>query len=66
MSPQNPVYHLYESVPQFHLPQERPRGPETGIKDSFEEMEREVFFGMFRPEKQDYLFRYSFAPEMFR
>ena len=28
----------------------------TGIKDGFEEMEHKFPFGIFRPEKQDYLF----------
>ena len=43
----------------------RPRRPETGIKDSFEEMEHEFPFGTFHPEKQDYLFRCSVAPGNF-
>ena len=29
------------STNQFHLPKKRPRKPETGIKDGFEEMEHE-------------------------
>ena len=29
------------STNQFHLPKKRPRKPETGIKDGFEEMENE-------------------------
>ena len=35
------------------------RRPETGIKDGFEEMEHEIPFGIFHPEKQDHLFRRS-------
>ena len=39
---------------------------ETGIKDSFEEVENEFPFGTFRPQKkQDYLIRCSVAPENF-
>ena len=43
----------------------RPRRPETGIKDDFEEIEHEVLFGISRPEKQDYLYRCSVAPGNF-
>ena len=43
----------------------RPRRPETGIKDDFEEIEHEVLFGISRPEKQDYLYRCSVAPANF-
>ena len=43
----------------------RPRRPETGIKDDFEEIEHEVLFGISRPEKQDYLNRCSVAPGNF-
>ena len=50
MSPRNLVYHLYESVP---FTEKRPRRPETGINDGFEEMEHEFLFGIFCPEKQD-------------
>ena len=39
----------------------RPRRPETGIKDGFEETEHEFPFGIFHPEKLDYLFRCSVA-----
>ena len=35
---------------------------EAGIKNDFEEMEHEFAFGIFRTEKQDYLFRCSVAP----
>ena len=35
------------------------------MKDGFEEMEHEFLFGIFRPEKQDYLFRCSVAPGNF-
>ena len=57
LSSQNRLYHLcYKSVP---FTQKRPRRPETGIKDGLEGMEHEVQFGIFRPEKQDYLFRCS-------
>ena len=41
---------------------------ETGIKDSFEEVEHEFPFGTFRPQKkkkQDYLIRCSVAPGNF-
>jgi len=58
----NRVYHLYESVP---FTGKWPRSPETGVKDGFEEMEHEFLFGIFRPEKQDYLFRRSVAPGNF-
>ena len=61
ISPRNRVYHLYEPVPFIGLGK-RLRRPETGIKDGFEEMEHEFLFGIFRPEKQDYLFRCSVAP----
>ena len=50
---------------KFHLPKKRPRRPEPGIKDGFEEMELEFPIGRFRPEKQDYLFRCSVAPGNF-
>ena len=43
----------------------RPRRPETGIKDDFEEIEHEFLFGISRPEKQDYLYRCSVAPGNF-
>ena len=43
----------------------RPRRPETGIKDDFEEIEHEVLFGIFRPEKQDYFYRCSVPPGNF-
>ena len=39
----------------------RPRRPETGIKDGFEETEHEFPFGIFHLEKLDYLFRCSVA-----
>ena len=39
----------------------RPRRPETGIKDGFEETEHEFPFRIFQPEKLDYLFRCSVA-----
>ena len=44
----------------------RPRRPETGIKDGFEEMDHEFPFGIFHPDKQDYLFRCFVAPGNFR
>ena len=44
---------LYNSVP---FTEKRPRKPETGIKDGFEEIEPEFQLRTFRPEKQDYLF----------
>ena len=43
----------------------RPQRRKTGIKDGFEEMEHEFLFGIFRPEKQNYLFRGSAAPGNF-
>ena len=45
--------------------EEWPRRPETGLEDSFEEMEHEFPFGTFHLEKQDYLFRCSVAPKIF-
>ena len=62
ISSQNRLYHLYKSVP---FTQKRPRRPETGIKDGFEGMEHELPFGIFHPEKQDYLFRCSVASGSF-
>ena len=53
---------LKKSVP---FTEKRPRRPETGIKDDFEEVEHEFLLGIFRQEKQDYLFRCSVAPENF-
>ena len=44
------------------LSEKRPRRLETGVKDSFEKKKKEVPFGTFRPEKQNYLFRCSVAP----
>ena len=35
--------------------------PDAGIKDSFEEMEIEFSFGVFRQENQDYFFKCSVA-----
>ena len=58
----NRVYHLYELVP---FTGKWPRSPETGVKDGFEEMGLEFLFGIFRPEKQDNLFRCSVAPGNF-
>ena len=52
----NLVYHLYESVP---FTEKRPRRPETGVKDDFEEMDHEFPFGTFSPEKEDNLIRCS-------
>ena len=40
--------------------------PDAGIKDSFEEMEIEFSFGVFRQEKRDYLFKCSVAIGNFR
>ena len=37
---------------RFNLPKKRPRRPEPGIKDGFEEMDHEFPFGIFRPEKK--------------
>ena len=56
---------LLNFVPEsrLHCPftGKRPRRPETGIKDGFEETEHEFPFGIFHPEKLDYLFRCSVA-----
>ena len=47
--------------------EKRPRRSETGIKDGFEKMEHEFPFVIFRPEKQNYLFRFSVRlPKIFR
>ena len=62
ISSRNLFYHLYKSVP---FTKRRLRTPELGIKDGFEVMEHEFSFGIFRPEKQDYSFRYSVAPGHF-
>ena len=62
ISSRNHVYHLYKSDP---FTGKRPRRPETGIKVDFEEMEHSFPFGIFRPEKQDYLFRCFVAPANF-
>ena len=55
-------YYFYKSV---LFTEKRPRKPETGIKDGFEETEHEFPFGIFRPEKLDYLFKYFVASEKF-
>ena len=54
MSPRNLVYHLYESVP---FTEKRPRRPETGIKDGFEEMEHKFLFGIFLSGKTGLTFQ---------
>ena len=54
--------HLYKSVP---FTEKRPRRPEYGIKHGYEEMKHDFPWGTFSPEKQDYLFRRSIAPERF-
>ena len=54
----NRVYHLYKSV---SFSEKRPLRREAGVKDDFEKMEHEFPFETFRPEKQDYLIRYSVA-----
>ena len=46
----NPAYHFYKSV---LFTAKRPRKPQTGIKDSFGEMEHEYPSGTFLPEKQE-------------
>ena len=63
ISSRNLFYHFYKSVP---FTKRRLRTPEPGIKVGFEVMEHEFSFGIFRPEKQDYSFRYSVSPEIFR
>ena len=62
MSSRNRVYHLYKLVP---FTKKRPRGHDASLNDGFEEMEHEFQFGIFHPEKQDYLFRCSVAPGNF-
>ena len=62
ISSRNRVYRLYKSYP---FTEKRPRRPETGIKDGFEEMEREFPFETFRPGKQDYPIKCSVAPGNF-
>ena len=56
---------LLNFVPEWRLhwpfTGKRPRRPETGIKDGFEETEHEFPFGIFHAEKLDYLFRCSVA-----
>lgn len=47
---------MYESV---LFTEKRPRRPETGVKDDFEEMDHEFPFGTFSPEKEDNLIRCS-------
>ena len=47
---------MYGSVP---FTEKRPRRPETGVKDDFEEMDHEFPFGTFSPEKEDNLIRCS-------
>ena len=64
---------LVNFIPEQRLPftkisfiyRKRPRRRETGIKDSFEEMEHEFPFGIFRAEKQDYLIICSVVPGNF-
>ena len=54
----NRVFHLRKSVPSTG---KRPRRPETGSKVGVEEMEHEFAFGTSRPEKPDYVLRFSVA-----
>ena len=65
MLPQNRVYFTIYLKKLALFTEEWPQRPETGIKDSFEEMEHEFLFGAFHLEKQDYLFRCSIAPSIF-
>ena len=58
ISSRNRVYYFYKSV---SFSEKRSRRPKTGIKFGFEEMEHEFPLGLFRAEKQDYLFRCSVA-----
>jgi len=44
----------------------RPRRPETGNKDGFEEMEYEFPFGIFRPENRTTFLDVPLLPEIFR
>ena len=53
------IHDMENFLPTSSITEKRPRTPETGIKDGFEEMEHEFPFGIFRPEKQDYLIRCS-------
>ena len=55
ISSRSRVHHLYKS---FSFTEKRPRKPETGIKDGFQEMKHEFPFGTFRPE----MIRCSVAP----
>ena len=51
---------------QLHLPKNsREKLKLVLIKDSFEEIEHEFPFGIFPPEKQDYLFRRFVTPGNF-
>ena len=61
ISSRSRVYHLYKS---FSFTEKRPPKPETGVKEGFEEVKHEFPFGIFRPERQDYLFRCSAAPQV--
>ena len=56
---------LENFLPISSITEKKPRTPETGIKDGFGEMEHDFQFEIFRPEKQDYLFRFSVAPGNF-
>ena len=56
---------LENFLPISSITEKGPRKPETGIKDGFGEMDHEFQFEIFRPEKQDYLFRCSVSPGNF-
>ena len=47
---------------RLNLPKKRPRRPEPGIKDGFEEMDHEFPFGIFRPEKKKNRTTFSNVP----
>ena len=53
---------MHKSV---HLRKNRRESLKSGIKDGFKQLEHEFKFGTFRPEKQDYHFRLSVAPNIF-
>ena len=56
---------IVSTVSTVPFTEKRPRKPETVIKDGFAEEMEHGLFGAFRPEKQDYLFRFSVAPHNF-
>ena len=51
---------------QIKLPKKRPRRPEPGIKDGFEEIEHEFPLGIFRPENRTTFSDVPLLPEIYR